>query len=60
MKSNEHVIGEAVRIEYLQDEGRLYLVFEITDPQAKHEIKKNWTQDMEYKILDKKLIVNND
>lgn len=58
MKNYEKIIGEATRIEYSEHDGKLYIVFEITDPQSKQEMKKNWTKDIEYKIIDKKLIIS--
>lgn len=56
MKNYEKIIGEAVRIEYSEQDGKLYIVFEIVDPQSRQEMKKNWTKDIEYKIVDKKLV----
>ena len=60
MKNYEQIIGEAVRIEYNEQNGKLFIVFEITNPQSKQDIKKNWTQNIEYKIVDKHLILNNE
>jgi hypothetical protein len=58
MKSDEKVIAEASRMEYESNSGKLYIVFEITDPKYKEELKKNWTSsDLEFRIIDKKLIV---
>ncbi len=58
MKSDEHVIGEAVRVELSEDNGKLYIVFEITDPQSKQDIKKNWTKDIEFRIINRSLVKN--
>ncbi len=50
-------VGEAVRMEFEEKTGKLYLVFEIKNEKYKQNIKKNWTDDIEFKIIDKKLIV---
>lgn len=57
MKNYEKVIGEVTRIEYIEKDGRLFLVFEIKDEQYKQKIKKNWVEDIEYKLIDKSLIM---
>jgi len=56
MKPNEHVVGEAVRIEYIEKDGRLFIVFEIKEEKYKKDIKKNWINDIEFKIVDKSLV----
>lgn len=58
MKNDEEVIGEAARIEYEEKSGKLFIVFEIKNEKFKQDIKKNWTKDIEYKIVDKNLILN--
>lgn len=50
------VIAEAVRIEYSEHDGKLYIVFEITNEKHKQYIKKNWVNDIEFKLIDKSLI----
>lgn len=56
MKQYETVIGEAKRIEIEQNTGKLYLVFEITNEKVRQQIKDNWTADIEFEIIDRKLI----
>jgi hypothetical protein len=56
MKNYEVVVGEAIRIECEKDTGKLFLVFEITDPKHKQEIMKTWTEDLEFRLIDKQLI----
>ena len=56
MKSNEQIIGEAVRIEYSEHDGKLFLVFEIKNEKYKQDIKKNWTSDIEYRLIDRSLV----
>lgn len=60
MKSYEKIIAEAIRIEYSENEGKLYLVFEITDPQTKKDIMNNWTKDLEYRLINRLLVENNE
>jgi hypothetical protein len=56
MKNYEEVVGEAVRIEYIERDGKLFLVFEITSEKYKQDIKANWTKDIEYKLVDRFLV----
>jgi hypothetical protein len=56
MKSDEETVGEAVRVEYEEKTGKLFLVFEITNEKYKLDIKKNWTKDIEFKLVDKLLV----
>jgi hypothetical protein len=56
MKNDEQVVGEAVRVEYTEKDGKLFLVFEITNIKYKQDIKKNWTRDIEFRLVDKLLI----
>lgn len=56
MKSYQKTIAEAVRLEFEQNTGNLFIVFKVTDEKYKQEIKKNWTQDIEYKLIDKFLV----
>ena len=52
------VVAEAVRLEYEEKTGDLYIVFKIVDEQYKQNIKKTWTEDIEYQIIDRKLVSN--
>ena len=56
MKPNDQIVGEAVRVEYEEKTGRLYIVFEVKDEKYKQDIKKNWMQDIEYRLVDKFLV----
>jgi hypothetical protein len=56
MKNYEKVVAEAVRIEYTEKDGKLYIVFEVKDEKYKQDIKKNWTKDVEYRLVDRSLI----
>lgn len=52
----DKVVAEAVRIEYEEKTGKLYIVFEVKDEKYKQDIRANWTKDIEYKLVDKYLI----
>ncbi len=56
----DKVVAEAVRIEYEEQTGRLYIVFEVKDEKYKQDIKKNWTKDIEYRLVDKMLVQEKD
>ena len=51
------IVGEAVRMEFQEKTGKLYLVFEIKNEKYKQNIKKNWAEDIEFKIIDKNLVI---
>jgi hypothetical protein len=55
----DNVVAEAVRIEYEEQTGKLYIVFEVKDEKYKQDIKKNWTQDIEYRLVDRFLVKEN-
>lgn len=52
----DKIVAEAVRIEYEEKTGKLFIVFEVKDEKYKQDIKANWTKDIEYKLIDKFLI----
>lgn len=54
----KEVIGEAIRVEFEEKTGRVCLVFEIINEKYKQDIRKNWTKDIEFKIIDKKLVLD--
>lgn len=57
MNSNEEIVGEAVRIEYNEKDGELFVVFKITSENYKKKIKDNWIDNsIEYKIINKNLV----
>lgn len=56
----DRVVAEAVRVEYEEQTGRLYIVFEVKDEKYKQDIKKNWTKDIEYRLVDKFLVKTNE
>lgn len=58
MKADEQIIGEAIRIEFDENSGKLYIVFEISNEKQKQNIMKTWADDIEYKLIGKLLIKN--
>lgn len=52
----DQVVAEAVRIEYDEETGKLFIVFEVKDEKYKQDIKKNWTQDIKFKLVDRNLV----
>jgi hypothetical protein len=58
MKNYQEVIAEASRIEIEESTGRVFIVFEVKNEKFKQDIKKNWTKDIEYKLLGKNLVLN--
>jgi len=57
---DDKVVAEAVRVEYEEQTGRLYIVFEVKDEKYKQDIRKNWTKDIEYRLVDKFLVRTNE
>lgn len=57
MKNYEKIIAEAVRIEFEQQTGDLYIVFKVLDGKSKEDIKNNWSKDIEYRLIDRSLIL---
>lgn len=60
MKNFEEIVAEASRIEIEEKTGRVFIVFEVKSEKLKQDIKKNWTKDIEYKLVDKNLVLNDE
>jgi hypothetical protein len=56
----KEVLAEAVRIEYEEKTGKLFIVFEVKNEKFKQDVKKNWTKDIEYKLVDRQLVLDNE
>jgi hypothetical protein len=56
----DRVVAEAVRMEYEEKTGDLYIVFKVKDEKYKQELKKNWTKDIEFRLVDKVLVEADD
>jgi hypothetical protein len=54
----DKVVAEAVRVEYEERSGKMYIVFEVKDEKYKQDLKKNWTKDIEFRLVDKLLVEN--
>lgn len=58
-KWKHKIVAKAIRVEVSQKRDQVYLVFEIIDQDFKNEIKKDWLQDLDLKLIDKDLVVMN-
>ena len=56
MKNYEKTIAEAVRIEFEQKTGELFIVLKVVDGKFKQDVKNNWTKDIEYRLIDRYLV----
>lgn len=45
-------VAEAVRLEHDPKTDTFYLVFQITDEKFRNRIKKDWTQDIDLRVID--------
>ncbi len=49
-------VAEAVRVEYIKEADKVFLVFEIVDEAFKKKIKEDWTQDIDLEIIGRTLV----
>jgi hypothetical protein len=54
----DEVVAEASRIEVDEKTGRMFLVFEVKSEKYKKQIKQNWTDDVEYRLIGTELVLN--
>lgn len=54
----KEILAEAVRIEYEEHTGKVFIVFEVKNEKFKQDVKKNWTKDIDYKLIDKTLVLD--
>lgn len=52
----KEVVAEAVRIEVEDKTGKVFIVFEVKNEKMKKNIIKNWTKDIEYRLIDRSLV----
>jgi hypothetical protein len=52
----KETVAEAVRIEVEEKTGKVFIVFEVKNEKLKQDIKKNWTKDIEYRMIDRSLV----
>ncbi len=50
-------VGKAIRVEYDNKSGALYLVFELIDEDFKKRVKEDWNADIELELEDRKLLL---
>ena len=58
MSDEFEVVAEATRIEFEEKTGKLFIVFEVSNLKYKQFIKKNWTEDILFRVIDKKLVID--
>ena len=56
MKNYEEIIAKASRIEYDEDTGKLFIVFEVINETFKKKIRSEWTDDIEYRLAGTNLV----
>lgn len=60
MKNEYEEIASAIRVEHDEMTGELLIVFRVTNEKYKQFIKKNWTKDILFRVMDKKLTIFED
>lgn len=56
MRNDQEILAEAVRIEIEEKTGRTFIVFEAKSEKFKHEIKTKWTEDIEFRLINRMLV----
>lgn len=56
----KETVAEAVRVEVEEKTGRVFIVFEVKNEKFKQDIKRNWTKDIEYRLVDKQLVLESE
>ena len=54
-KDRYHEVATAVRVEYDEHSGEVFLVFKVIDEKFKKRIKNDWNADIDLKVIDKQL-----
>lgn len=52
----EQELATAVRVEYNESTNEVYLVFLVTDEKFRQQIIKDWMQDLDVKLLGRKIV----
>ena len=52
---NDTIVAEAIRCEIDENNNKFYIVFEVIDPYYKLKLKKEWANDLEFRICGKAL-----
>lgn len=50
-------VAKGVRLEVDDSNGDVYIVFRITNEQFKQKIRGNWEDDIEFKVVNKTLVL---
>lgn len=50
-------VAKGVRLEVDDSNGDVYIVFRIIDEQFKQKIRANWGDDIEFKVVNKTLVL---
>jgi hypothetical protein len=56
----KETLAEAIRIEVEEKTDRVFIVFEVKNEKFKQDVKKNWTKDIEYRLVDKQLVLESE
>ncbi len=51
----DRIVAEAVRIEYEEKSGKMYIVFAVKDEKYKQDLRKTCTKDIEFSLVDRYL-----
>jgi hypothetical protein len=60
MKDNYEEVATAIRVELDEETDKLYIVFEVTEQKYKQFIKRHWSDDILFKVINKKLVIFKD
>lgn len=53
----DDTVAVAVRVEHSLDRDDVFLVFKIVNERFKKRIKNDWTEDIELRIIEKRLVL---
>ena len=60
MKADQEIIAEAIRVEVDENNGKVFLVFEVINEKYRQSIKKTWADDIEFVLINKQLVLSNE
>lgn len=56
MRNDQEILAEACRVEVEEKTGRTFIVFEVKSEKFKQIIKTKWTEDLEFRLIDRMLV----
>lgn len=56
MSKKYHTVARAIRLEYDEETDEAYLIFKIIDPKFKKNIREEWVNDDNFKLIKKDLV----